>query len=186
MRSSSRIRRLPAVAIGLCLAFATLGGTCIESSAPAPTARPQNAPVTVLLTRHAEKVRGADDNPPLTAGGQKRAQALPAAVSKYNISAIYSTRYRRTRKTALPLVEARGLSLTLYSDNPRKLAKRLLREHRGDTILVVGHSNTVPQIIAALGVPDPVDINDNEYGDLFVVRVHPNGSATLQRDRFGD
>jgi phosphohistidine phosphatase SixA len=151
----------------------------------------QVAQTTVILVRHAEKADAPADDPPLTASGHTRAQLLAAAVADAGISAIYSTRYQRTQQTAAPVSVALGIPVTTLDPAARgdaygvAYARAILEHSAGGAILVVGHSNTIPQILAGLGVRGSITIADDEYSNLFVVTVSGAGAARLIRSEFG-
>lgn len=121
---------------------------------------------TFYITRHYEKTAGEED-PSLTPAGEYRAYQLAARLKDKNIQAIYSTRYARTVETASPLAQALGLEIIYYDpDQLKKLVKDLKRN--AQTALVVGHSNTTPQLIELLGGP-AFSIAENDYGKLFTL-----------------
>jgi broad specificity phosphatase PhoE len=147
---------------------------------------------TVILVRHAERADSPDRpqaDPGLSAAGLERANRLSVYLKDAGISAIYSTPYARTRATAAPLANALGLSITLTTTPAGKsaaqfaqeLADRILAENKGKTVLVVGHSNTVPPTITALGAPAVPPIGDNDYGDTYIVQIASDGKATVIR-----
>lgn len=122
----------------------------------------------ILLVRHAERppLDAPGDDPSLTDAGRVRAERLANAVARYEVRAIYVTRFRRTRETAKPTAERLGLTPIVESDTT-ELVKAL--KARGDgTVLVVGHSDTIPDVIAAFGGP-AVAIADDDFDDLFVL-----------------
>ena len=142
---------------------------------------------TVILVRHAEKVDGPGDVL-LTEAGKARARRLADLLSAANISAVYSTPYHRTRDTAQPL--ARTLGLTVI-ETPASgatfaqgVAERILRDHKGRTVLVVGHSNTTPDVVKALGASAVPAIADSEYDNLYVVNIDADGKAALIRAKY--
>jgi broad specificity phosphatase PhoE len=156
----------------------------------------QENPTIVVLVRHAEKAAQPADDPGLTPEGAARAEALIGAVGA--VDAIFTTQFIRTRATAEPLARARGVPVTVveYPVNPmagsggaagyaKALAERIRREHRGQTVVVVGHSNTVPAIVEALGATPAGVIADSEYDHLFVVVLTADG-ARLVRAKFGE
>jgi broad specificity phosphatase PhoE len=160
------------------LAALAAGGSCRTPTQPA---------TTVILVRHAEKL---DDSPdtPLSATGEARAAALATALERQPVNAIYATQYLRTQQTARPLAEAHGVPITVhpFADGyARAMADLIRTRHGGETVVVVGHSNTTPAIIAALGILNPPTIPDGEYDDLFVVTVPARGPARLLRLRYG-
>ncbi len=153
---------------------------------PAPAVA--QAPTTIILVRHAEKAgEPTDRDPELNEAGRQRAAALARVLGDANISAIYSTPYIRTEKTAAPLAEKLGLVVTITPISRtfvQDLASTLRSEHEGDTVVVVGHSNIVPQTITALGVPLE-NLEEHEDDWLFVVTLVGDGSASLTKLRFG-
>ena len=142
------------------------------------------APTTVLLVRHAEKAKGEGRDPALTARGTARAQALARALGPVPVAAIYSTPFKRTQATAAPTAAAKGLSVQVTPAErgfPKALAERILREHRGRTVLVVGHSNTLGPTLAALDAGPTFTLDESEFGDLFVATVPARGPGSVVR-----
>jgi broad specificity phosphatase PhoE len=166
---------------------------CAGARPAEPRAEPvaPSASTVVLLVRHAEKASDAED-PPLTPAGLERAQALVPVAQGAGVSAIYTTRLRRTRDTARPLAERLGITPSVLDVIPSggqaqaaEQARALLAAHRGQTVLLVGHSNTLPLVAEALaGMPIP-PISDTEYDRLMVVVVPPSGPARLIQSRYG-
>lgn len=141
------------------------------------------AATTMHLMRHAEKAAVADPDPELSDVGQRRAAGLVAWFDGKPLAAIYSTHLRRTQQTALPLARARDLDLrVLPAAETARLLQRLRRRHCGEHVLVVGHSNTVPEIAVALGAA-PFVIEDSEYGWVYTWR---GGVAQVARERYGE
>ena len=178
---------------------------------------------TFVLVRHAEKESGA--NPRLTQAGNERAQALRGVLADAGVVAIYATEWCRTALTAEPTAELLGLDIQIQ-DNGRPgdqladcgligsanrldtgiatvedLADHLRATHASGVVLVVGHSNTVPQLVEALGAPSlcpslfaeddrgchiPDDAPNSEYHHLFVVSVGASdGEARLLKAEYG-
>ena len=137
----------------------------------------QSKPTVVILVRHAEKAATPADDPPLTEAGVARAKALMAALANTAVQAVITTELSRTRETARPLVESRGIPAEIVHSGPRdahaKAVADAVRAHAGQTVLVVGHSNTIPAIIAALGGPKLPDICDTQYSTLYVMILGP-------------
>jgi broad specificity phosphatase PhoE len=147
----------------------------------APTAAQQ----TIFLIRHAERadtVKGAPatmaPDPDLSEAGRARAASLATVLKDANITAIYTTKYKRTQQTAAPLAKARGVSPTIVKGDDNDALIKDLRAQKGN-VLVVGHSNTVPGIIKSLGVSASIEIGDEEFDNLFVVVAGP--TPTLVR-----
>ena len=127
---------------------------------------------TVILVRHAEKATEPPDDPPLTLEGTLRAQILAHVVENAGIDVIFTTELRRTRATVEPTAAGLGIApVIIPAANTDELVASINSEHRGMTILVAGHSNTIPVIMETLGVPDPPAIADGDYDDLFVVHI---------------
>lgn len=147
-------------------------------------ARPLPAQEAVFLVRHAEKVDESEDAA-LSEAGHARARALASLLGQAGIKAIYATEFQRTQKTAEPLAQALGLSpMVIPSRDSKQLAERIRKEQAGARVMVVGHSNTVPEIIAALGHPEKVTIASDEYDNLFVVVPRGGGAPAFLRLKF--
>jgi phosphohistidine phosphatase SixA len=158
---------------------------------PAPASGGAIPPhTTVILVRHAEKADTTSD-PVLSAAGTARAGALADSLARSGIAGIIVTQLQRTRLTAAPLAARLGLEPVVVpaggpvADHAAAVAAVIRDRFAGKTVLVVGHSNTVPAIIRALGIPDALAIPDWEYDDIFTVRTDAAGRATLARSRFG-
>jgi broad specificity phosphatase PhoE len=153
--------------------------------AVAASRQPAETTTTIILVRHAEKAAVPADDPPLTAEGETRALALVEVVRSAGVSAIYSTRWKRTQGTAAPVATQLGIPVTTFDGPATAYAAELLGKHRGKVVLVVGHSNTLPGIIRALGIPSVPPIEDPEYSNLFIVSVPDAGAARYIRAEFG-
>lgn len=145
-------------------------------------------PTVVYLVRHAEKADTTRD-PTLSAAGEARARALDSALRDAGVQAVVTTQLRRTALTAAPLAERRALApevvQTTGQAHPEAVARLVRERHAGETVLVVGHSNTVPAIVAALGGPRPPDLCDAEYSRLFVLVLDGSTPARLARTHYG-
>lgn len=141
---------------------------------------------TVVVVRHAEKVDDSAD-PLLSEAGNARAHALAEALAHAGVTAILTTQYERTRSTAAPLGERVGVAPIVVAAAGRThvndVAARV-RELGPGTIVVVGHSNTVPAIVRALGGPDVGEIPDSAYDDMFVLTLDEKGTRLI-RTRYG-
>ncbi len=172
--------------VGLALILVLIG---ITAPARGQTARPSDPATVVLLVRHAEKAAQPADDPPLTQEGRHRAEALAGVVKDAHPTAIITTQLRRTVETAQPSAAATGVtpevvavSSTTTQQNAAEVAAAV-RKHAGETVLVVGHNNTVPLIIAALGGPKLPDICELVYDKLFVLVL--GREARLVQSRYG-
>jgi broad specificity phosphatase PhoE len=137
----------------------------------------------VYLLRHAEKGYGTDPN--LTPAGQARAEELRRILENVFVAAVYSTDTNRTRQTAQPLAAHKGLTTVIYSDS--SVAGTILAHHEEQIVVVVGHSNTVPQLITAFGGTTPYSlIPGNEFDNLFLLIVEEEkgfGSGTVRKTK---
>ncbi len=142
---------------------------------------------TVVLVRHAEKQLNAGEDPSLTAAGEARAALLARMFGDRGglgrLDAIYVSPTRRSNETAAPLAARLKIAVTVGpEDEPKKLARRVLREHQGGRVLIVGHSNTVPAMVEALSGTGPAaPIEDEEYGTMYIVTVPRVGHASVLR-----
>ena len=148
----------------------------------------------VILVRHAEKataVAGDSANDPaLSPAGANRAAALATMLADTGLDAVISSQYQRTMQTAEPVAEALGLAvIVIPAQEQAALIEAITGDYRGQTVLIVGHSNTVPSIMADLGVEDPPAIAEDEYGDLFIVTVYTRPMTrrvAMTRLRYGE
>jgi broad specificity phosphatase PhoE len=138
----------------------------------------------IILTRHAERADGAATmgagDPRLSAAGAARAEQLLAMLAEANIAAIFTTEYTRTKDTAAPLAAKIKVAPEAIPAAQFNALIEKIKSHADDTVFVVGHSNTVPMIIKALGGLD-VMIGDNEYDNLF---FYVPATRTLTRVRY--
>ena len=133
------------------------------------------------------------DDPGLSAEGQARAAELARQLVDADviagIDAIYSTPLRRTLETAQPIADALGLPVNTYSpdDDDEDTVDAMVREHKGKIILVVGHSNTLPNLIAALGASKNVPpIAEMEYDNIYLISIPWFGKTKTIRMRYGE
>ena len=155
----------------------------------APSALPAPATV-VLLVRHGEKAPGTVDVP-LADAGDARARALAEVGKGAGVQMILTTQYRRTQQTAATLATALSITAEVVgvqgdvSQHAVSVAAAIKSRHSGRTVLVVGHSNTIPSIVAALGGTRYPDLCDEEYDALFIVVIDAEGAARTVRTRYG-
>ena len=166
------------------LAAALLAAALFAVAAPA---RAQKA---IFVVRHAEKISEADER--LTDAGRARAGRLAQMLKDSGITAVYSTDTARTRGTVEPLATALGLKIAIYDTgaamsgmaDARPFAAKLRKENADGVVLIAGHSDTIPDLLKALGCPDAVTIALSEFDNLFIVVPKPDGTATLVRLRY--
>lgn len=136
---------------------------------------------TLYLVRHAEKVADDSSDPDLTAAGRTRAIELAESLQQKGIRTIWSSDYQRTRETAAPLARQLGLKVRTYDPGePKELQMQLEKRH--ESALIVGHSNTIPQLARILCNCKVAAMEETEYDRLIVIRVHA-GKVQLQTRR---
>jgi broad specificity phosphatase PhoE len=146
-------------------------------------ATPAWAQKTVIVVRHAERVDSSTDSP-LSPAGQQRAQTLARTVSRAEVTAIFVTQFQRTQMTAAPLAAQLKLTPTVVTANTTALVERIRRDHGNDVVLIVGHSNTVPEILTQFGVTEPVTIQDDEFDALFILVPRGQAGPSIVRLRY--
>lgn len=143
----------------------------------------------IYIVRHAEKETSdvKNNDPDLSAEGRERAEALNKVLAKQKLSAIYSTKYKRTNQTAAPVAQRHGVPVKTYDANdPVAIAKSIKENFIHKKVLIVGHSNTILELVKAFGETPPVDkLNDDDYDLLFTIIIDKKGSTTLRAQRFG-
>jgi 2,3-bisphosphoglycerate-dependent phosphoglycerate mutase len=147
----------------------------------------QEGVTTVFLVRHAEKDTIPEGNPQLSEAGEVRAQVLAHVLEEAGVTAIFASQFRRTQDTVRPLADLLGLEVeVVYANRSDELADTIRQNHRGGVVVVSGHSNTVPEIIVALGAGPVAPIEEgNEYDNLYVVSLSEGGAAEVTTLKFG-
>ena len=135
----------------------------------------------VVLVRHAEPATGGTD-PGLSQGGARRATRLAKMLADAGITDIFTSDLRRTRETAQPLASLSSITPVVIASNPAAAAAQI--RAAGKRVLVVGHTNTVPLIIKALGGPPDVVIKPKEFNRLLVLHLPAQGADSLLTMRY--
>lgn len=163
----------------LALCAAALLAAC--AAAPRAPTQAADAPATFIVVRHAEK-EGAGADPGLAADGLARAARLAHRLAGEPLVAVYTTDYRRTRATVQPAAWRHALEPVGYDAQlpAPALAAQLRQQHRAGTVLVAGHSNTVPAIVAALCGCDTAPMDEAEYDRISIVRIDGHGGRMLE------
>lgn len=197
-----------ALLVGSGTAFTGCASAAARSTPPPPVSgarldaplsgAPLGAPVTtIIFVRHAEAAGGNPQDPSLSPVGEQRAQALLKAVSTAGIAAIYTSQYQRTQQTGGVVARALGVPLTAVpassatavngapATHPREadaaaLVARILREHTGRTVLVVGHSNTVPVLVKQAARVTVDAIADSEFDRMYIVTIRGGVTNVIQ------
>jgi 2,3-bisphosphoglycerate-dependent phosphoglycerate mutase len=169
--------RVLSLSLCACTLLAVLGANAVRGGA---------SETTVIIVRHAEKAAFPGDDPPLSETGRTRAAALRHALEKAGVAAIYATQYQRTQQTVEPLAQALKIPVsTVDAAQTQTLIARIRQKHRGETVVVSGHANTIPDILKALGAAQPAEIGESDFDNLFVVTIGESGRARLLHLRYG-
>jgi len=165
--------------------------------AQAATAQEEFKPITVFLIRHAEREDEPRQDPPLKKEGVARSQELARLLSGAGIKAIFTSQFARTKQTAEPLATKLGLTATSFTlksnpSNPRQIAvestaevTNKILERAGESVLVIGHSNSIPDVIKMLGGDVVPTIDERKFDDLFIVTVYAKGKAKVVQMKYG-
>jgi broad specificity phosphatase PhoE len=169
------------------------------------------ATTTIIFVRHAEKAQmpgidtgmdpagetpamelTPDSDPGLSAAGRRRARELARQLVDADvvagIDAVYATPYRRSQETARPIADALDLPINTYdAADTETVLESILKDHKGKIVLVIGHSNTLPELIANLGASKKVPpIAEDEYDNIYLVSIPWFGKTKTIRLRFGE
>lgn len=154
-------------------------------------------PTTVFLVRHAEKEAEPKQDPSLTKAGVARSEELARLLGAANVKAIYTSQFVRTKQTAEPLTAKTGVNVTVLTLKPNPANLRLIAEEStaevvnkilqrpGDSALVIGHSNWIPDVIKMLGGDVVPTIDEQKFDDLFVVTIYSKGKAKVVQMKYG-
>lgn len=179
------------ILVALILSFAFL------LAVPLTTAQDDFKPITVFLVRHAEKEDEPRQDPPLKKEGVARSQELAKLLGAAGIKTIITSQLARTKQTAEPLATKLNLtpiaiSLRSNPNNPRQIAEEStaevvnkILERSGESVLLVGHSNSVPDVIKMLGGDTVPTIDERHFNNLFIVTVYAKGKAKVVHLKYG-
>jgi broad specificity phosphatase PhoE len=145
------------------------------------TVRPAAAQEAIYVVRHAERADQSPDSA-LSTEGVGRAYKLRDMLRDAGITRIFTSEFRRTIETAKPLADAIHVTPAVTPD--ASLAARIAESRPRDRVLVVGHSNTIPPLLRALGIDSPIAIRDDDYDNLFIVVPGKDGRPVLLRLKF--
>lgn len=159
-------------ALSLILLLAALAGAVPQH------AQAQSDATVVYLVRHAERAEDGTSDPPISEAGEARARLLASMLEDAGLTHVHTTDYKRTRSTGAPSAEAAGLEMSVY--DPRDLPRFAARLHATPgRHLVLGHSNTTPQLVEALGGDAGGAIEEMEYDRLYIVTLTDAGASTV-------
>lgn len=179
-RRRPQLKRVPVVLVSYFL-FVLLVAWYFENQATS----------TLIVVRHAEKANVPGEDPPLSAEGRSRAQLLAEMLADVDVvagvDAIYVTPFRRSEETARPLADRLGLSLNIYQPQELEQLERTIESnHKGQIVLVVGHSNTVPAIVAQFSGSKKIrPLAEDQYDDLFVLSMPWFGKVKTLSLKYG-
>jgi 2,3-bisphosphoglycerate-dependent phosphoglycerate mutase len=149
-------------------------------------AHAQSKTTTIIVVRHAEKEIVTGDaqmkaDPPLSAEGKTRAENLITALKEFTPSAVFTTNYERTKATVSPLAKKLGLDIQQYDPRNQPAFAEKLKTMEGSTILIAGHSNTVPKLVNLLIGDNSkyADLDDSVYNKIYIVRI-TDGISTVE------
>ena len=134
----------------------------------------QPAIKTIFLVRHAEKAEDlkGDRDPELNEAGLARSENLANILSEADVDFIYSTDFKRTTGTGLPLAKALNKEIIKYDPRDPDLLNKILEETGSARVLIIGHSNTVPMMVNKLvGEERYPFLDESEYDKLFIVSI---------------
>jgi phosphohistidine phosphatase SixA len=161
----------------------TLAALCAAVFVACGAARAE--PTLVIVVRHAERAAEPGSDPGLSAAGTQRAQLLAEQLAGAAVSAIVATPFRRSRDTALPTAQRFGIEPQWVAVRRGESAAHVpevvaaVRQQSG-VVLVVGHSNTVAEIVAGLSKARPLPLCESSHSHVFVISLQPAGAAVLQ------
>lgn len=150
------------------------------------------ATTTMIFVRHAEKASRPADDPGLSEAGRRRVMELTRQLVDADVvagvDAVYATPLRRAQETAGAVADALNLPVHTYAlDDDEAVLDTILKEYKGKIILIVGHSDTVPRLIANLGASKKVPpIQEDEYDNIYVVSIPWFGKTKTIRLRYGE
>ncbi len=136
------------------------------------------ADTLIVVVRHAEKSADDPKDPSLSEQGSARANKLAEVLKNADVKVVYTTQYKRTRQTGLPTATQSGLQVEVrvatkenagtYSAD---LLKEIRKKHKGQTVLIVGHSNTVPEIVKEIAGLEVKAMAENEFDRIYLITL---------------
>ncbi|MGB5164144.1 MAG: phosphoglycerate mutase family protein [Woeseiaceae bacterium] len=150
------------------------------------------ATTTIIFVRHAEKAAAPADDPELSPAGKRRVAELTRQLVDADVvagvDAVYATQFKRTQMTAAGVADALNLPINMYdATDTETVLQTILKQHKGEIVLVVGHSDTVPVLIANLGASKKVPpIAEAEYDNIYIISIPWFGKTKTIRLRFGE
>ena len=124
----------------------------------------------IILVRHAEKEKDGTKNPALSIEGEERAKKLAFMLNDFSIDRLYATPYLRTQKTLGVISDEKKIEITNYDARDVEFAKNIVKKEQGKTIVIAGHSNTIPALVNQfIGSYKYKELSEEEYGKLWII-----------------
>lgn len=141
---------------------------------------------TFILVRHAEKANDGTRNPPLNEDGKTRSANLAEMLANQEITALYSTPFKRTQETLQPIADMKSMEVQSYDPYAKgEWLATLTEKHAGGTIVISGHSNTIPGLAnALLGNETFSQFDESDYSNLIIIVADEVGKGKLVRLKF--
>ena len=169
----------------LVLALAALLAPSPPAAGPAPAGA--SGVTRVFLARHAERLsEPGDTDPPLTAAGRRRAALLGRMLRSADVAAVFATPFARARATAESVSVATGAPVEImHSDSSAALARVVRERFRGRTVVIIGHSDSLPNVVAELGWEGVEATRAWSYDDLGLLETRPGEPAQFLHLHYG-
>jgi broad specificity phosphatase PhoE len=168
------------IKIGFIVLLAVVALSC-RTDAPGIT--------TIYIVRHAEKDVSDSKNqdPELSVEGRERAEALASKLKEIKLDAAFATKYKRTSQTAYYSAKKSNIEIQTYDAHDFSgIAELVKTKHRGHKVLIVGHSNTVLELLEAFGAQRPLTVlSDDDYDFFFELKIDSKGKAELKTQQYG-
>lgn len=144
------------------------------------------AQTTFILVRHAEKADDGTRNPPLNEEGITRAANLAEMLANQEVTALYSTPFKRTQETLQPIAKMKGIEVMDYDPYAKgEWLTELASKHADGTVVISGHSNTIPSLAnALLGTETFSQFDEKDYANLIIIVANEVGKGKLVRLKF--
>jgi broad specificity phosphatase PhoE len=142
-------------------------------------------PTVVFIVRHAEKSTTPTNDPHLTPAGQRRAEDLAQVLVAAGVSKIFTTEFQRTQETSRPVARGAGVAPVVIKAADTKQLVSAVVARKSAVVLIVGHSNTIPEIVEGLGGGRVPPIGEAEFDNLYVVVIPRWSKVTLMRLKYG-
>lgn len=134
---------------------------------------------TFILVRHAEKSTNHPNDPDLSDEGEFRAKGLAAKLEYAQIDVALSTPFKRTNQTLTPVTTQKDLDIIEYDPNDKNFIQKIYKTYKGKSILIAGHSNTIPFYVNQLASTDLEQSDESEYDKIYIVTLKKMGKGKV-------